>query len=268
MPKSSYTNKLHAQMYDTLHEGFPDLVPGPNGEPPNDAAFYLKQIGQAPKSILELGCGTARVAIPLAEAGHCVIGLDASPVMLEIARHKVESLPDEVQERIQLIESDWSEYDLDQRFDAIVCPFTSFQRNMTTKQQDRWLHCAHRHLIPSTGLLILDLFFPSYKRLVDLDEPRKPGRKIIWQGVEWHEHETVTRDHAAQSMNVCLDYEPVDGSHERIEHRFDLTWFFPREIERMLTANKFKPISILDGYSGDPVRSDSSRQVAIAVPME
>ena len=56
----------------------------------NDIPFYLAQAQVASGSILEIGCGTGRVTIPLASAGFDIIGLDVSSSMLEEARRKAE----------------------------------------------------------------------------------------------------------------------------------------------------------------------------------
>ncbi len=48
-----------------------------------DSAFLLSLIGNSPKRILEIACGTGRILIPLAKAGHYVTGLDLDEAMLE-----------------------------------------------------------------------------------------------------------------------------------------------------------------------------------------
>jgi len=55
-----------------------------------DLQFYLDFGHQCGSPILELGCGTGRLTIPLAEAGFEVHGVDLSQNMLEICRHKVD----------------------------------------------------------------------------------------------------------------------------------------------------------------------------------
>lgn len=39
--------------------------------------------------ILDAGCGTAQVSLPLIKSGHSVVGVDVSPAMLEVARKKL-----------------------------------------------------------------------------------------------------------------------------------------------------------------------------------
>ncbi len=49
---------------------------------PGDVAFYIEQARKAGSPVLELGCGTGRILIPVAEAGIDIVGLDNSPAML------------------------------------------------------------------------------------------------------------------------------------------------------------------------------------------
>jgi SAM-dependent methyltransferase len=56
------------------------------------AAVRLAGCGR-PARILDAGCGNGRHAVPLARAGHRVVGLDNSPVLLAAARRAARSLP-------------------------------------------------------------------------------------------------------------------------------------------------------------------------------
>ena len=60
-----------------------------------DVAFYVQEARQAGSSVLELGCGTGRVLIPIRPCGGAGVGLDSSPGMLSAARKKVGRLREE-----------------------------------------------------------------------------------------------------------------------------------------------------------------------------
>src|SRR5512134_1834309 len=57
----------------------------------NDVPFYLSQAQMARGPVLEIGCGTGRVTIPLAAAGAEITGLDVSASMLEEAKRKAQN---------------------------------------------------------------------------------------------------------------------------------------------------------------------------------
>ena len=74
----------------------------------SDVAFYVEEANRSGDGsvVLELGSGTGRLTLPLARAGHPVIGLDLSPAMLTRARAKLAAEPEEVRRRVTLLAGD------------------------------------------------------------------------------------------------------------------------------------------------------------------
>lgn len=58
----------------------------------NDVDFLLSVIGPTPKRILEVCCGSGRILVSLAKAGHTVTGFDADEFMLAKIAAKAEGL--------------------------------------------------------------------------------------------------------------------------------------------------------------------------------
>ena len=81
-----------------------------------DVEFYVEEAKRARGPVLELGCGTGRVSIPIAEAGVDVTGLDVSEQMLSIAREKKRSLPADVADRLGFVRGDMESFSLDRNF--------------------------------------------------------------------------------------------------------------------------------------------------------
>ncbi|HLP49109.1 MAG TPA: class I SAM-dependent methyltransferase, partial [Candidatus Kapabacteria bacterium] len=75
-----------------------------------DIPFYLKYAAKIGGDILELACGSGRITIPLAEAGHNVWGLEFSETMLEQFRKKMTHLSKKTSTKIQLIQGDMSHF--------------------------------------------------------------------------------------------------------------------------------------------------------------
>src|ERR1700682_3844608 len=92
------------------------VAPGVDG----DVAFYVAEARSDGSPILELGCGTGRIVIPMAEAGLEVVGLDASHDMLGVARNKHVALPSHVQGRVQLVDGDMRYFTTDRRFALVT----------------------------------------------------------------------------------------------------------------------------------------------------
>ena len=112
----------YAEYYDVYHSAEVDL------------RFYLDFAHQCGSPILELACGTGRLAIPLAEAGFHVYGVDLSENMLGVCRHKVceKGLGD----RVHLTVGDMAAFRLPlQDFGLVFVAFRSFMYMLTQEDQ-------------------------------------------------------------------------------------------------------------------------------------
>lgn len=119
-----------------------------------DGAFYERVAREVGGPVLELACGTGRIALPLAQAGLQITGVDRAEAMLTIARCKLAALPASVQERLNLVNQDMSALDLGWRFGFVFVPARSFQALLTIGLQRKSLEAVRRHLEP-TGRLAL-----------------------------------------------------------------------------------------------------------------
>jgi SAM-dependent methyltransferase len=151
MPDSYYMNPRSATRYERDMGRLSDTV--------DDIPFYTELARQAAtqgESVLELGCGTGRVTIPMAKTGASVTGLDSSPAMLEIATAKAarENVA------VRFVEGDMAAFELGQSFGLVTIPFRSFLHLVSDEEQRGCLESIHRHLVPS-GLLALNFYVPS-----------------------------------------------------------------------------------------------------------
>jgi ubiquinone/menaquinone biosynthesis C-methylase UbiE len=104
-------------------------------------------------AVLEIGCGTGRVMIPLVEAGHRVVGVDESSEMLRIARDRLSRFP---AERWAVLEQDARALEWPERFGMAFVAINTFLHNLSRENQLGMLTAARRHLLPG-GRLIVDL---------------------------------------------------------------------------------------------------------------
>jgi SAM-dependent methyltransferase len=83
-----------------------------------DVAWYVSLARQAAEPIVELGIGTGRIAIPIAqETGKRVVGWDRSPAMMAVGRERAGDLP------IEFREGDMRELELEEPVELVICPF-------------------------------------------------------------------------------------------------------------------------------------------------
>jgi ubiquinone/menaquinone biosynthesis C-methylase UbiE len=156
---SEGANSLFVRAYDALYAAEPPQIAG-------DVAFYEHLARETGGPLLELGCGTGRITLALAEGGFDITGIDVSDGMLAMARRKAAACPASVRDRLTLINQDMSQLNLGRRFDLAFVPFRSFQHLLTIDQQQQSLEAIRRHLEP-TGHLALHLFDPRLDLLID-----------------------------------------------------------------------------------------------------
>lgn len=128
-----------------------------------DVPFFMGQLPKRRQSILELATGTGRAAIPLAQAGHEVVGVDYAADMLDVARRKRNAVGLGDRE-LKLVEADVLSLDLRRRFDWVCILFNTFLAFTTLEQQDRLLRMVRRHLKPD-GRFWIDIFQPDLRMI-------------------------------------------------------------------------------------------------------
>ncbi len=118
-----------------------------------DVPMYLQRAHTNGSPILELGCGTGRILIPLAQAGFHVAGIELYSSMLKIAGEKIAELDESVRKRIKLIQADMSDFSLKQRFNMVYISTNTIFHLPRQKQQE-CLECVYDALKPGGEILI------------------------------------------------------------------------------------------------------------------
>jgi SAM-dependent methyltransferase len=200
-----------AELYDhvTLYRERPDV------------AFFVDAARESGSPVLELGCGTGRVLIPIARAGIDIVGLDSSPSMLAICRGHLEQEPPAVRARIELVQGDMRSFDLGRTFGLVTIPFRPFQHLVTVEDQLACLGSIRRHLRPG-GALILDLFNPSIDALaqpVGVESPPDSEFSVPDDRRVTRRFRIVSRDRTNQVNQVELIYD-ITHPDGHAEHRF------------------------------------------------
>ena len=228
-----------------------------------DVPFFMGQLPKRRQSILELAAGTGRAAIPLAQAGHEVVGVDYAPDMLDIARRKRDAVG-LTERQLTLVRSDVLNLDLRRGFDWVCILLNTFLAFTTLEEQDRLLQVVCRHLKPR-GRFWLDIFQPDLTMIPqttirDLD-PRafyvpRFGRTVAMT--------TTLRRAGPQVSHVAFHYTWHDefGRVHREKTEFDLTYLFDRELRILLERNGLEIERLWGNYDGSPLKLDSPRIIA------
>ena len=221
------------------------------------------------EAVLELGCGTGRVALALAEAGYTVTAVDRSLGMLELCERSAERRG--VRDRVVPLRLDMRElYGLpSERYALVVCALNTFAYLPTTTDQLRVLQGV-RPLLVEGGLLVLDLTPPWPEYLVPRD-----GEVLLQgsfrdeaTGSVLHKLVTGTLDYAAQLHHVTMlyDMELADGSLTRLSEQaiFRCTGRF--EMELLLRQAGFTVAHLYGDYDLNEFGEGSTRMIFAAHP--
>lgn len=226
---------------------FYDQLPGHRDRP--DVAFYLEAAREARGPVLEIGCGTGRVLIPIARERIPITGLDLSAYMLAKCRERLSSEPEEVRSCVKLVQEDMRNFRLDTTFNLVTTPFRPFQHLTTVEDQCSCLRAIHVHL-NSRGRLILDIFNPWLAAIVGapVGEEVGPegefstadGRKVV----RWHKFVSKDLFNQTNYMEIIYYVTHPDGRTERLVHSYAMRYLFRFEAEHLLARCGFSLLNV------------------------
>jgi SAM-dependent methyltransferase len=254
------TAEFYAQTYDAC---VPDW--------PGELDFYSELAAEAKRNgeaVLEIACGTGRIAARLAQEDIAVVGLDLSPAMLEVARQKSHGLGD-----IRWVQGDMRSFELGETFALVTIPGHSFQHLNTTQDQVACLECIKRHLRPA-GLLVIHLDHQDFAWLGGLlgekggqFEPAgqfqhpKTGRHIRTFRAWSYEPASQTAISRTSWEEIGADGQIVD----RLEaNPVRLHCVFRFEMEHLLARVGFSVVALYGDFFRGPLRDTSTDMVWIS----
>ena len=254
--------------YDLTDAGFYDrFSTGIDG----DVAFYVEEARKAGGPVLEIGCGTGRIMIPIAESGVSIVGLDRAPAMLDIARGKVAGRSVGTRQRIRMVESDMRTFDLDQRFDLVVIPYRTFNYMLTEGDQRSVLKCINDHLT-ECGRLVFDVLDPGQEVIAASQETPGGSLDHIWKfthpdsGNRVMAWDTRKFDPFGQTIRVHQFFQELD--HEDSEVSITVIPIFYRylyryEMQHLLELCGFEVEALYGDFRRSPLHH-GNEQVWIA----
>jgi SAM-dependent methyltransferase len=222
-----------------------------------DVGFYLEEAKRARGNVLEVGCGTGRILLPIARAGIAITGIDGSQQMLERCRAKLSG------ERVPLAQHDMRNFDLGERFALIIAPFRVVQHLITIDDQLQFLATVARHLAPQ-GHLIFDVFNPSFERLVGADgvEREDTPEQRLPDGRTFRRTYRIARVRWLDQVSEAELVYYVDG--QRYVQAFEMRWYLAAELRHLLARAGFRVRDMYGDFARGPLADGCPELVVTA----
>jgi len=215
--------------------------------------FYLEAARQGGGRVLELGCGSGRLTIPIAQAGIEIIGADLSKPMLDTARAK--ALRAGV--RVEFLEADMRNFELPGNYSTILIPGNSLLHLFGCEDIIRCFRSIRQHLVPD-GRLVFDISKWDLALLARSPVQRYPAMTLGDITIE----ETSAYD-AAQQIRHIVWYFSKPGAADYRVIEYTLGVIFPQELLLLLDAAGFRVDARYGEFTREPFQSCSPRQVCI-----
>jgi len=232
--------------------GFYDLSP----HHPNDIPFYLERLPSPDARVLELGCGTGRVSIPLARRCSFLQGLDLSEAMLQVGRAKLKAAG-LGEEEVRLDSADITDFDLEDRFDLIIAPFRVLQNLETDEQLAGLFRCIRLHLAEN-GRCILNVFNPNRDPETMRREWVSDSENLAW------EVQTDGGRIACYDIRRGIKHEPMILYPDLVYRRYvgteiveetvltiPMRCYYPAEFVSLIESEGFEVVGKWGGYAGE-----------------
>jgi SAM-dependent methyltransferase len=230
-----------------------DLCP----DMPADVPFYTSLISSPKVRVLELGCGTGRVLVPLAAVSGYIHGLDLSEAMIDICRRKLEAAGIAAS-RARAEVNDITNFALNQTFDLIIAPYRVMQNLEANAAVDGLFRCIRRNLAPGASC-ILNVFRPkrdpeAMRRVWRSDEEKLDWETAVEGGrVTCHER-WLRMDPDKMVLYPELIYRRYQGEAQVDEAllKIAMRCYYPEEFETLIIGQGFSVVRKWGGYQGEP----------------
>jgi SAM-dependent methyltransferase len=238
----------------------------------DDIAMYAGFIAATGGPVLELGCGSGRVLVPLAEEGYTITGIDRSAVMLSRCQAAAEAAG--VTDDVTLVRGDMTDFDLGaRRFRFAFVALGSFQHLATLGARRTALARLRMHVLPG-ATLVLDLAHGDLRRVVGAAET---GQVLhITTRRDPQTDAFITHTLAAQmgaepatlALTHWYDRHPQGGVVERVCIETEQAVMTRAEVELLLSATGWRLRHLYGDHALGEWDEASPRLIAVAQAAE
>lgn len=225
---------------------------------------YWEQHGR-PATIVDLGCGTGTIAIPLAQSGYDVTGVDLSEDMLAVARDKEAAARQDVHLPGRL---DWQQGDMRAwspaaPADAVISLCDCLNYLLSEEDIRLAFRSIYKSLAPG-GVFLFDMHHANQLEEYMLHEPfclDDDDVSYIW---------TCALDEAAATMTHRLAFflPEEDGRYARVVETHRQRAYDEMTVRRLLAEAGFDAVASYADFTFEPIREDSTLRMFFAARRE
>ena len=234
----------------------------------DDLQMYSQLVAEYGGPVLDIGCGTGRVMVHLAQEGIEVHGIDSEEAMLERARLKLDMFP-HLREKLHFYRGDVLTFELDESFKLVLLSYNSLMHFHEQETQIDLLRRL-RQWIDDDGLLIIDLpnageTFASQDTdnltLENTFVDTETGHLVMQQATSY-------LDRTTQLMRVNWIYDEIDGDGvlKRTLAPVVFRYFFYAELQLLLQKTGFEVTAAYGDTDLGPFADGCERMIVFARP--
>ena len=248
--RSTFNQSKFAHLYHAHHSLHAEDIP-----------FWLDLSRRYPTPVLELGCGTGRVLIPLALEGKRIIGLDNDIDMLRVLQENLLKCP---LTRVDVVQADFCAFHLSDRFGLILLSCNTYS-TLTGDERQAILRCVFDHLSPG-GAFVTSM--PNPLLLRHLPHSSEPELEEVFPHPVDGEPVQVSSGwvRSRDSFTVHWHYDHLfpDGQVERLSAQV-MHYLTPVEIHRQeFLAAGFRELTCLGDFDGSEISRTAPQLILLA----
>lgn len=230
----------------------------------HDLSFYEKIFTPNTGTILELGAGTGRLTIPLAEKHFRVLALDISKKMLRQAQKKC---PKHLQKNITWLQADMAKFRLSSPASGVIIAANSFLLLPSiTHQKICLLNIAKN--IKTGAIVVIDIFHPFHK----LQQPECQGQLSLLASIENYQKDTTLnhwccgRYDTAKQVIIANNIIELcsNGEVKRYPYTEILRYLHRFEMDLLLQQTGFHVENVFGWYDQRPFEHTSQKMIFVA----
>ena len=208
-------------------------------------------------TVLELACGTGRLAQPLLREGAQYTGLEIVPDFVVAAKKKLLDFGN----LVSIVRGDMRSFSLGEKFDLIFIGFNSFLHLLTDKDSMDFFSCVQGHMHDKSRFVI-DIYIPDPLFLYRPEGMRFPVLEYTDSNTDEYVYvEESNVYNSTTEVNDLFWYFSTEEKKDFDERRFSMRMYFPSKMNQMLIDAGFNICNQWGDYYRTDLNEGSKLQI-------